>query len=159
MKRVKKYLFPFLTVIWLLFIFSNSLDNAGTSGAKSGRVVKVVVAVIERLFGCHADTQYLTVIVRKLAHFSEFAVFALLLGFSFYAIRRTLENKAFPVLFCGLFAAVTDEFLQTFSDGRAPMVTDVLIDFAGVMTGFGAAYLVVYFLKRRGRDEPSTADL
>ena len=151
MKRVKKYLFPFFTVLWLLFIFSNSLDNAGASGAKSGRVVKLVAAFFERVFAYQPDTAYLTVIVRKLAHFSEFAVFALLLSFSFYALCRTLQNKAFSVLFCGLFAAVTDEFLQTFSAGRAPMVTDVLIDFAGVMTGFGIAYLVSFVLHKRSK--------
>ena len=35
----------------------------------------------------------------------------------------------------GLLAAMTDESIQLLSPGRASMVTDVWIDFAGVVTG------------------------
>ena len=73
--------------------------------------------------------------IRKAAHFTEFAVLGALFFTDFYLfdVRRT-RCVIFGFL-SGAAAAVFDEIHQIFVPGRAGMITDVLLDFAGVVTG------------------------
>ena len=60
----------------LAFIWGNSLDSAVESAVKSGRVRELLQPLLERLVGQGGVTDHL---VRKLAHFTEFAVLGALL--------------------------------------------------------------------------------
>lgn len=60
----------------LAFIWGNSLDSAVESTVKSGRVRELLQPLLERLVGQGGVTDHL---VRKLAHFTEFAVLGALL--------------------------------------------------------------------------------
>ena len=76
-------------------------------------------------------------IVRKLAHFSEYA----LLGFSLMLHIAQIQKKTavrLPVLWAwgiGTLYAASDEFHQGFVAGRGPSIVDVTIDSAGVIAG------------------------
>jgi VanZ family protein len=78
-------------------------------------------------------------IVRKTAHFVEYAVLGLLAwralhldpAFASYSARRQIW---LALLFCLLYAS-TDEFHQSFVPTRHPAVQDVLLDTCG--SGFG----------------------
>ncbi len=63
-----------LLILWVTFIFSNSMDNADASTLKSG----AVLALLRRILGSEgaALTEF---IVRKTAHFTEFAIEGILL--------------------------------------------------------------------------------
>ena len=74
----------------------------------------------------------LTFIVRKIAHFTEYA---LLLGLWFRALRTrlTLDRAlAWSWVICVGYAA-TDEFHQTFVHGRVGIWRDVVIDACGAL--------------------------
>jgi len=73
--------------------------------------------------------------VRKLAHFCEYTLegFLLMLCLRVYT-RRFIRHVSWPILF-GLLTALTDETIQIFSQGRSSLVTDIWLDFAGVMFG------------------------
>ena len=80
-------------------------------------------------------------VLRKMAHFGEFAVLALLyigdlLAFGFVSCSQSLRASALAVFsavpVCFLMAGI-DEFIQRFSAGRAPQFTDMLIDTAGAL--------------------------
>lgn len=120
-----------LVLALLTFIFSNSLRNADDSSGQSGFVTALVNGLLSAL-GLPDLTEH---IIRKLAHFSEFA----LLGFLLNNCIRTYTPhwvRSLPLpLLLGLLAAQTDETLQLFSPGRSSSVTDVWIDFGGVFTG------------------------
>lgn len=115
----------------LLFIWGNSLLPADLSGALSGWLHDVLTAILPGGTGASGGDGLL----RKLAHFTEFA----LLGGVLCRLFR-IRGESFPVsvalsLGCGFFAACVDELLQHFSPGRAPSFRDVCIDFAGVLVG------------------------
>ncbi len=167
-----------LTVAWLVFIFSNSLKSASDSTEDSN----FVLGILSKLFPAITET-----VVRKLAHFSEFAVLGALSGATFLVLwrRRVLltgqkeqnvlpandaraeksapvrQNNRLVLCFCGflplfgLLAALTDETLQYFSPGRAPMVSDVWIDAGGYAAGLvvvAAIWLIATTMATRSRN-------
>ena len=66
-------------------------------------------------------------VVRKLAHVTEYAILAALLC---RALRR-----AVPAIVLASLYAVTDELHQTFVEGRLGTPRDVAIDLAGILVG------------------------
>ncbi|MBQ1815177.1 MAG: VanZ family protein, partial [Ruminococcus sp.] len=89
--------------------------------------------------------------IRKAAHFSEYCAIGFLSTGCAYAFCKTRPSKyTVQVLFNGLATAVCDETIQIFTPGRAGLITDVLIDFSGVLTGFAVA-LAYFWIYRRIR--------
>lgn len=74
-------------------------------------------------------------ILRKLAHLTEFAVLAFLLSrlLSLYDIEG--KKFWFIVLFVALFYSVYDEVHQSYVQGRYGTVRDMIIDFNGAFLG------------------------
>jgi VanZ family protein len=66
-------------------------------------------------------------VLRKLAHLTEYAILGALL-------LRAVGARV-PALVAGVAYAVSDEIHQTFVPGRQGSVLDVLIDSAGVVIG------------------------
>jgi VanZ family protein len=90
------------------------------------------------------------VVLRKLAHFTEYAV---LTGLWWRALRGL--GVRFPLacaMAISLGYAATDEFHQTFVDGRQGSPVDVLIDSAGIVT----AATVIAILRLRAAPDPGT---
>lgn len=73
-------------------------------------------------------------LIRKLAHFSEFTCLGLLLGWLFHGSARGFPGFAASAL-PGTLAACVDETIQIFSPGRSSSLMDVWIDVCGVCTG------------------------
>ena len=89
----------------------------------------------------------------KVAHFLEYAVFALLVFRSFYnlgAIRKLRRALLLSALFVCVFALL-DEFYQHFIPGRHSDPADFVTDLVGAML-----ILVVLGLWHRRRREPSS---
>jgi len=158
-KRVITVLVLLLTVLWLGFIFSNSLRDAEASRAQSEQVQQVVNEVIETLGG-EGDVPQKT--VRKSAHFVEFFILGVLLT----ADALCLLSFKRPMLsFCvawlslgmaallGILSAVADELIQLTSAGRACDWRDMLTDALGTVSGASAvvAVVLVCCLVMRGR--------
>ena len=115
----------------LAFIWGNSLDSAVESAAKSGRVRELLRPLLELVVGQGGVTDHL---VRKLAHFTEYAVLgALLLLLTAVGFRVRLQTEV-NCLFFLMAAALTDETIQIFP-GRGPQLQDVWLDFAGGFPG------------------------
>ena len=129
-----------LSILWLLFIFSNSLDNGAESDQKSSAVTKFINDVLHAI-GYKGEIPHK--LVRKLAHFGEFAILAV-----FVSITLHFSPKKISVLFSPAICFVcasADEILQNFSEGRGPRFTDVLIDTSGAICGTLAIW-VLYLL-------------
>ncbi len=130
-----------LGVIW--FIFSNSLQVAEQSQAASGRVLSLLQSGLTRL-GMPGLAQRLTQhLIRKLAHFCEYALegFLLMLCLRVYT-KHFVRHISWPIL-GGLLTALCDETLQMFTSGRSSQLTDVWLDFSGVMAGLFAGLLLL----------------
>ena len=145
-----------IACIW--FIFSNSMQIGDVSESASGRVLLLMKKVFTRL-GMPGVANHLTDhIVRKLAHFCEYALegFLLTLCLRVYT-RHFFVHISWPIL-GGLLTALTDETIQMFSDGRSSQITDVWLDFSGVLTGilvgmFCLALCRMYYLLYKHRNE------
>ena len=80
--------------------------------------------------------------VRKVAHFTEYAVLGILL-FTTCSLWGAGAGRSLLLSFpAGVAYAATDEIHQSFVSGRACRFTDVLIDGGGVLFGCAAAILV-----------------
>ena len=113
----------------LLFIWGNSLLSAEISGTLSQWVTDLLgFALLEEIPGQGEG------VLRKLAHFTEFCSLGILLSWLFAMLKERFWVLAAG---CGCLAACVDELLQHFSPGRAPRLTDVAIDTAGVLAGIG----------------------
>lgn len=126
----------------LIFIWGNSLLPGEVSGAISDWV-KAVIALVFRGDGEDTGSGFL---IRKLAHFTEFACLGALLAW-YFGMRR----RPWALGFClGAAAAAIDETIQIFVPNRGPRLQDVAIDCCGVLTGMILLHLgYTYFHKKR----------
>ena len=97
-------------------------------------------------------------IVRKAAHFTEYAILGVLLmcrGRYYtekFCTKRNCKNMLL-VSGTGVFYAVTDEIHQLFVRGRSCQFTDVLLDSFGVEAGVAAVCLVASITAKMKRTE------
>lgn len=124
----------------LLFIWSNSLLPAAISGSLSQWLRDLLGTVAGETAG-QSDGM-----LRKLAHFTEFCALGAVLGWLFAKLKKKIWVNA---AICGCLAACADELLQHFAPGRAPRLTDVAIDTAGVLVGIGLLCLGYAIRKKK----------
>lgn len=88
-----------------------------------------------------------SILIRKLAHFSEFACLGLLLGW-LLSPEGGFRGFAAPALL-GTLAACVDETIQRFVPGRESSLIDVWIDIFGVCAGILLLRLGYRCIRRR----------
>lgn len=133
-KRTKKRLILCigLLIAILSFIWGNSAMPAEESGALSGWVGQMLSKLLPFL---SLESEKGMHILRKVAHFSEFAVLGAILSWLFrMLLERPIPQYLLP-LGCGVAAACIDETIQIFSPGRYCSIVDVGIDSCGVLAG------------------------
>ena len=139
-KRLR--LSKWLIVLILCFIWGNSLLPGTDSGNLSGGIMTWINSFLG-LGEAGAETLHL--LIRKCAHFTEFACLGALLCWRFGMLGK---NKA--VAFgCGALAACIDETIQVFVPDRGPALKDVCIDSAGVLTGIILLWVGYDYFKKR----------
>ena len=134
MKRTRKrmILCSILLIAMLAFIWGNSLRTGAESSAMSGRILTWINQLLH-LDEAGADKLHL--VIRKMAHFTEFACLGMLLAWLFGMTGEKKGHLFCMPLLCGLLAACVDETIQVFTLDRGPSLIDVWIDAAGVVTG------------------------
>lgn len=88
-------------------------------------------------------------ILRKLAHVTEYMILSVLY-YRAFVISTRLESKRviFYSIILSILYAVSDEFHQHFVPGRCFMVSDIIIDTVGVITGIVLAHKYKHRLVR-----------
>ncbi len=119
-----KYVFLAFTILCIGFIWINSSFDAVESSGLSGAIVDF----IENIVHIHISET----IIRKLAHFTEFAGLGFLLTSDFVFYGLDIKRHWHNIAFLGLLIAAVDETIQLFPYGRSSSVVDVWIDFAGI---------------------------
>ena len=157
-----------LTLAWLSFIFGNSLQTGVESGEQSHKVYEIVNEVTKAVGIEKNITEHF---IRKAAHFTEFAVLAILFCADAVCLKLVRERQklyfSIPILsssslICFICASL-DEILQHFSAGRGPRVTDVLIDTSGAVCA--TALFILFFVlirhirKRRRNTAPAKSEV
>ncbi len=131
----RRRVFWVLTAVWLLLIWLQSVLPAELSREESHGLLALLQSALPWL------TDYL---IRKIAHFAEYAVLGALL-FGAVGVRHGLW---FPPCF-GLLAALADETIQLLSDGRSGQVSDVWLDLAGFLARWIVITLIAVYRKNR----------
>ena len=143
--KKRKTICLLLTMANLAFIWGNSLMTGADSGALSGGIL----AWINSVLGLGEEgAEILHLLIRKGAHFTEFACLGMLLAWhSGMADVKGAALGAYPLL-GGLLAACTDETIQIFVDGRGSSLMDVWVDTFGVLTGITVLLLGHHLRKK-----------
>ncbi|MBE7039480.1 MAG: VanZ family protein [Ruminococcaceae bacterium] len=136
-ERTKKIIIILLIVFVVCivaFIFSNSLKGSRDTVSQSKIVASKIQKVVDSDKKISRDIFH--GVIRKIAHIAEFSLLGIGLGSTFYAAYLFWGKKyiSLPILL-GLSVAVCDEFIQSFGS-RKSLVSDVLIDFGGILFGF-----------------------
>lgn len=124
-----------LTVLCMAAIFYFSSQPAVQSSGQSS----AVTLLLQRLLHTEAITNHM---VRKTAHFIEFAGLGFLTTCSVYL---SFNKRYLGVVIASLYAA-TDEIHQIFVVGRSCQLTDWMLDTVGIITGaliFSAIFCII----------------
>ncbi len=125
-----------IAVAAMIFFFSaqDGEDSMQVSGGVVDFLIRLLVPDFDGMaegdrLAIYGQLQYL---VRKAAHFTEFAMLGASLRLLFHAL--SLRQPILIAWAAGTLYACTDEMHQMFVDGRGAMWQDVCIDSAGVLT-------------------------
>lgn len=132
MKRIK-YFIPSILIMIIIFSFSNQ------TGTQSSGLSSNIVLLIQNILHISIPE----IIIRKIAHMSEYALLTITLIYGFYHTVKTSQIIPFSLLTCFLYAC-SDELHQLFIGGRAGQFSDVMIDICGAIL----ACLIYSMLKR-----------
>ena len=154
LKRHQRPLLLLLLVLQMTLIFTMSSFGSDFSNAQSNQIIHVLHQVFPNLSNEHSffGASNLVFIVRKAAHFTEYAILGLLFFLVYRAYLAKYSNakpsdtklsnvklsdaKLFLLALCSSFLyACTDELHQLFVSGRSGQFTDVLIDTLGALFG------------------------
>ena len=162
LKRILFYALIALSALWLLFIWWNSTRTGNDSGAMSGSVTALINSYIQKIFPSLEVSHHF---VRKAAHFCEFGVLSVLLEavlWLFLSLKSRLYSlkKRAGVLLCVPFctvAALIDEGIQLFAEGRGSSLVDVMIDTLGAfcfaLVFFGVLMLIKKLKSRSEKND------
>lgn len=139
---IKKIIFTIISTLFVLFIFSNSLQNGVSSSSASSGVLNWIQNFN---LGINITEHF----IRKTGHFCEFFAFGILMTSTIYVYTNDIIENIFAALFFGLLVPVCDETIQMFSNGRSALVSDILLDFSGVVTGLIAVSLFIFIKKKK----------
>lgn len=139
-----------ITIAWCAAIFNLSgMNSESSNGASTGIVEKAISKVLDAtnevgITDAHPDDEklakaaaFINAPLRKVVHATVYFVLALLLltiSRAIFGSKKYLLTCAITILLCFAFA-ITDEYHQTFIEGRTGQMLDVAIDTAGACVG------------------------
>ena len=130
MIKDKKKLATVLILLTLAFIWGNSLRTGEASQETSTGILDWINSFLN--LG-EAEAAIAHHLIRKAAHFTEFACLGALLAWRAH-LNEEKPPIALPVLL-GMAAGLVDESIQLFTPDRGPSLTDVWLDTSGVLAG------------------------
>jgi VanZ family protein len=151
-------LLPVLALMALIFYFSG--QPAAESHQTSSGIVARIIRLLFPDYGSLAPAlqeeieHVVAKVVRKGAHFAEYAALGMALLGHLLARRRPLAKPRVWAMLLGALYAATDELHQLFVPGRSGEALDVLLDSAGVAVGILLLRLLLRKRKGRGAPEP-----
>ena len=135
-----------LLVLNLALIWGNSLLSGAESGQMSGGIMEFFMELL-RIPADFADIVHL--IIRKLAHITEFACLAALISWNLGMVKEKRVHQILLAVLLAMAAALVDETIQRFTPDRGPSLLDVWIDTLGAVLGMTAVQLGYHLKKNR----------
>ena len=134
-----------IAIFVTIFGFSN--QNSETSSGLSQKVTNFVVEFVPSIKNMpekeKEQAEYrIEKVIRKIAHYSIYTLVGILLMSLMITYKLKELDRIAVSLIIGVIYASTDEIHQAFVPGRGPLVTDVILDSIGVLTGICIVLLV-----------------
>ena len=151
----RKIIVLIITLFWMAVIFMFSNQTGDSSSGISDKIVNGAIDIfVPKYDSMPSDEKKqifstLSLIVRKSAHITEYAILAVLV-YLFFLEKNWWFRYFLPVAFV-MFYAATDEIHQTFVSGRSGNVIDVGIDTLGavlIMTLISIVHLIIKRIKK-----------
>lgn len=146
-------------LIWMMIIFSFSAQDGKDSANLSVSFVRYIVDCLFALatwldisftdLSAHSFSYVLHGFIRKVAHFFLYSVLGFLL-LRYFVQHKFIHIALLFAFIVGVAYATFDEWHQTFVPGRGGVLSDVLIDSAGVIFGI-VVFCFIAFVQRRIR--------
>lgn len=160
----------FCVIFWMLVIFYFSSENGIDSSSRGTEAGKLILSLTGREF-----PQYL---IRKFAHFTEYAILTFLSYLALASSSRILISRKIVVIsekdmkpgfdlnasfsiWITVLYAVVDEYHQLFVPGRSGSIFDVLIDVAGgflMLIIIRIILFVARLIRKKRPNEPLLVD-
>ncbi len=154
---MKKRIAGIMVIIWMVVIFFFSSQPGAESTKTSDSASYQIIEWQNYLFHqkkseveLMAQAETIGLVVRKVAHMSEYALLALLLAFYLSCYSFTTKNWLLLTWGVTVFYAISDEIHQLFVPGRAGKITDVCIDSVGA--AIGVLLIFILWKKRKKYD-------
>lgn len=146
--RTHKFFLPALLIFQMLFIFTMSSFGHNSSDAQSNLFVDFIAQnfthVRHGLENNLISLSTLIFLVRKTAHFAEYAILGSLF---FLNLKNTplglIKRPLAMSITLSFLYACTDELHQIFVPGRSAQFRDILIDTLGASFGATITYLTI----------------
>jgi len=154
MKLIQISWLPAVIMMGIIYYFSSK--PAVVSDENSTWIANRVLGVYENITNIQYPEEerieklgYINHVVRKGAHFFEYAVLAFTIAFHFWlrnrkGVRLLLLSIALTTMY-----AATDEFHQIFISGRSGKIKDVLLDSLGAVAGAFFLYFIANLVRRK----------
>ena len=135
-----------LLVLNLALIWGNSLLSGAESGQMSGGIMAFVMELLH-IPESAADIVHL--MIRKLAHLTEFACLSTLISWHLRLVKEKRVHQMLLAVLLAMAAALVDETIQLYTPDRGPSLVDVWIDTLGATLGMTAMQLGYYLKKKK----------
>jgi VanZ family protein len=133
-----------VAIVYTFLIFNNSLQNGASSSNLSEKVTYFLLKYVHAA-GFSISFDLFHHYVRKLAHFLEYFLLAVLV---LTAVHLTMTQKKYmPLLSFWLLVPCIDESIQHFIPGRFGSLHDVCIDMAGYLTGLLFTRIIILVIQ------------
>ena len=133
---MKKSISILLVILWMIFIVIMSSFNSTESSNQSNFIINIII----NIFNINT-TEILSLIIRKLAHFTEYFILGLL---TYNMINHCNKKTYISIIVCILYA-ISDELHQLLVPGRSCQILDITIDSIGAILGI---YLLSFINKK-----------
>ena len=151
---IKRIILIVLIILWAVLVFGFSSQTGDESSGLSRKVA-------EFIFDSEEMINVAEPVIRKLAHFSEYALGGILMYLLVDTYEYSFKIKFLVALFLGIWYAAIDEIHQTFVPDRSGNIIDVCIDTSGFIVGILLTCLYLKLqkkikLKKEGKKEVVT---
>lgn len=145
--RKKKIITIILIIAWMGLVFQFSHQSSYDSSELSGGITKAILNLLK--ITELENYEKLETVIRKLAHYSIYALGGLLILLHVNLYKISTNRKKVISFAIGTLYAITDEIHQLFVLGRSCEFRDVIIDSLGVATGILILLIILEILRKR----------
>ena len=137
-----------LTVAAVAAIFYNSSQSAIESTERSSPLTDWINSILS---GFPIPFSVTENFIRKLAHFTEYAILGTMLSVTYYLYLLKIKTALIATLITSAAVAVIDEVIQLFPAGRSCQISDMLLDCCGVAFAAVIVMLIIRAIENNRR--------